>query len=352
MKVILLLIIFGFFKMEIEGKDLGIPSREKCKSGLIAHYYRDYELWKGMWPDTVSKPFDDPEKWTFTEYVYSRCEPLINHLFVRRGWFSVRWEGWIDTALYESEREGKVDVKGRINVSPAEFDISEFRIVTVDGKTFSRHDLLVLKSDISGKASMIEFRVKGNIDDNELYIDGAPYILIHNEIYKFFGAGIDFELYNTHRDWRGYPMGKWWIKFSGKEVVFLNSAISHFRDFNNRSSSINNNRDVFIFEILADDGCRLWIDGEKLIDDWRACWEQSKEARRRSSPVELDEGLHHIVVEYFQGQSLPENDADPMRLYWSCPSKGVPLQIITPVHFLHTSEQLFPSLKQSKNNKK
>jgi len=66
------------------------------KSGLAAHYYKDPQYWGGNWPDGVSVPSVNPVDWTFTTYAYTRVEPLINHLFIRNGWFTIRWVGYIE----------------------------------------------------------------------------------------------------------------------------------------------------------------------------------------------------------------------------------------------------------------
>lgn len=180
------------------------------KNGLVAHYFQDPEEWNGKWPDESSVPSDDPGNWTFTRYRYSRVEPVINHLFIRKGWFSVRWTGWFDPFA-----------PGQSN---------------------------------------------GDKDEDE--------------------------------------------------------AAEYF------------------FEILADDGCRLIIDGKTVIDDWQARWEMDPLALRRSKGVKLTPGKHDIVVEYFQGQSLKQDDRDPIRLFWSCPDRKIPKQLVPAAHFSHGEKHL------------
>jgi len=178
----------------------------KTKHGLAAHYFSDTPFWGGNWPDNISVPAVNPADWTFTAYGYSRIEPLINHQFIRRGWFSVRWKGLLNT--------------------------------------------------------------------------------VHDE---------------------------------GTEKNESRNAAD------------------YSFEIHADDGCRLFIDGKIIIDDWRPCSEISSSAIRRSPSISLEDGLHEITVEYFQGQSLKKHDRDPMKLFWSCPEKHIPKQIIPASRFSHTA---------------
>ncbi len=172
------------------------------RHGLVAHYYRDAVEWDGNW-EAGSKPQADPADETFTKYSHSRVEPLVNHLFIRRGWFSVRWQG-------------KINIPGRG--------------------------------------------------------DGAV------------------------------------------EVAF---------------------------EIWADDGCRLKIDGETVIDDWRDVSESATESHR-SGTVTLTPGKHDIVVEYFQGESLRRDDKDPIKLYWALPGRGKKKTIVPAAAFTYEDDDLYP----------
>ncbi len=183
------------------------PAGGGRRTGLVAHYYRDVAHWGGLWPDTLSVPPADPRNHTFTEYRYSRIEPLVNHLFIRRGFFTIQWSGLL-------------------RVEP------------------------------------------GQQPDRE-----------------------------------------------GEEADFL-------------------------FEVWADDGCRLILNGEVLIDSWVPMAETKPESRRRSAPVRLAPGYHEIVIHYFQGQSLEKDDRDPMRLSWSCPERSIPWQVIPASHFFHEARHL------------
>lgn len=53
----------------------------------------------------------------------------------------------------------------------------------------------------------------------------------------------------------------------------------------------------YTFYLTGDDGFRLYIDGELVIDFWRQQWEKEQ----KSEPVLLTEGRHDIRVEYLQG---------------------------------------------------
>ena len=96
-----------------------------------------------------------------------------------------------------------------------------------------------------------------------------------------------------------------------------------------------------VFTIWADDGCRLFVDGVKVIDSWIACWDESPDAWRTSPPVKLADGPHRIVVEYFQGQSLEHGDTDPIKLHWTCPGRSVDKPQILPAAYLsHTEDDM------------
>ena len=46
---------------------------------------------------------------------------------------------------------------------------------------------------------------------------------------------------------------------------------------------------------VSDDGIRVWIDGQRLIDDWT--WHPPKD---NDTVVELDAGAHEIRIEHFE----------------------------------------------------
>jgi len=80
----------------------------KRDAGLVAHYFKDPTEWDGNWKEG-QKPTVDAVAWTFREYKFSRIEPLVNHWFIRRGWFSVRWVGSIDLAPWKAKDATKKD---------------------------------------------------------------------------------------------------------------------------------------------------------------------------------------------------------------------------------------------------
>lgn len=191
----------------------GAPSADKpgqghdeFQAGLVAHYFTDPEYWAGNWPDSVGTPTVAATNWTFTNYASTRVEPLLNNWFIRHGWFTVRWQGYLDTLPGHAKPD-----------EPA----------------------------------------------------------------------------------------------------------------------------TYKFHLWADDGCRLLLDGKVVVDSWQPTWHAAPESHRYAE-VELTPGRHRIVVEYFQGQSLPKQDRDPLKLYWECAARQLPEQIIPASHFTHTAADLIP----------
>ncbi|MBL7200681.1 MAG: hypothetical protein ISS56_11055 [Anaerolineae bacterium] len=52
---------------------------------------------------------------------------------------------------------------------------------------------------------------------------------------------------------------------------------------------------TYRFYALSDDGVRLWVDGQRLIDKWR-----DQEAREYTTEVALTKGTHSLKVEYYE----------------------------------------------------
>ena len=60
------------------------------------------------------------------------------------------------------------------------------------------------------------------------------------------------------------------------------------------------------FGLFSDDGVRLWVDGELLMDHWNF-----GRAEYRSPATYLSTGYHDLVVEYFEASGEAE-----IRLWW------------------------------------
>lgn len=88
----LLLVGIGDIWAEDGAKDRS--PKDKSRSGLAVHYYRDKPFWGGNWT-TDFLPKVKPETWVFSKYLYTRVEELVNHSFVNRSWFSLRAVGQI-----------------------------------------------------------------------------------------------------------------------------------------------------------------------------------------------------------------------------------------------------------------
>ncbi len=67
----------------------------------------------------------------------------------------------------------------------------------------------------------------------------------------------------------------------------------------------------YTFYMTGDDGFRLYLDGELVIDFWRQEWEKEQ----RSEPITLTKGRHDIRVEYLQGWG-----GAWLRMEWESPS--------------------------------
>lgn len=298
--------------------------------GLVAHYFADRKNWNGNWPDTVSVPDGNPSDWTFTEYQYSRVEPVINHLFIQNGWFSVRWAGYIDPSV--TVGSSPASVSGAININPNNSDQNEFTLTLENGEMITRDQLARDYAGYSGSARSIHVKPKGNGNQNGLIVNGQPYPMMNSETYDITAEDMEVRLYNDKISDAGKAMGQWWIALTAENATVSCAG----RDTSDQPAGAEHE---YSFEILADDGCRLFIDGATIINDWRACSEKSPEALRKSQPVKLTSAPHRFIVEYFQGQSLRTGDHDPITLYWSCPSRNIQRQIVPASAFSHDDRQ-------------
>jgi hypothetical protein len=308
--------------------------KQAYEPGLLAHYFSDPVNWGGNWPDTVGVPRVNPTDWTFSEYQYSRVEPVVNHEFIKRGWFSVRWTGFLDTRGTDDDRGVRSVLAGTLNINPNNSLQNAFTLELPGGGAVTQDDIRRQGfGGYSGTVSQVTLKPKGNRDDNMLTIDGAPYPLRDRETYLITAEDMRAVLYEEATNGPAQPAGQWWLTLAASNAA-IRCDIEAPKPVLGAGAS-GDAKAEFVFEIHADDGCRLYIDGKALIDDFVPCWEQIPRSLRRSPPVLLGDGLHEITVEYFQGQSLEGGDADPMRLYWACSQKDLPRQLIRPAHLFH-----------------
>ena len=70
--------------------------------------------------------------------------------------------------------------------------------------------------------------------------------------------------------------------------------------------------ELYTFSLLADDGVRMWVDGQLVIDDWRV-----KAPSETRGQIQLSEGDHEVKVEYFQAGGHAR-----VHLFWESPSQA------------------------------
>lgn len=84
--------------------------------------------------------------------------------------------------------------------------------------------------------------------------------------------------------------------------------------------------ETYTLSTIADDGVRVWLDGNLVIDDWT--WHAALE---KTAVLPLKAGFKHAIkIEYKQGYG-----SCSMKLLWSSPSQ--PRQIIP-------ASQLYPAI--------
>ncbi len=319
---------------------VGVAANES-ERGLVAHYFADKVAWDGNWPEEVSVPRVSPADWTFTEYKYSRVEPVINHLFVNKGWFSVRWTGYIDPSAADGQDPTVHAITGEININPNNSEQNEFVLTLADGSTVTKDMLKKNYAGYEGAARYIHVKPKGNGSQNKLIVDGEPFDLVNADTYDITSSSMTVKLYNDNVNKNGKPIGNWWITVTAMEATLVCTKDGGgAAAAGGQSKKAGAAKNEYIFEIWADDGCRLFIDDKALIDDWRAAWDMAPDSLRKAAPVELTAGKHKIVVEYFQGQSLKDGDKDPIKLYWSCPAAGIPRQTVPVSCLSHGPENM------------
>lgn len=121
----------------------------------------------------------------------------------------------------------------------------------------------------------------------------------------------------TMPDFREGPWRAQWyanVDFAGEPVATTREGDVRF-DWSRGSPSPTLPRDAFsvrfdtclvldepltiTFQLVSDDGSRVFVDGEKVVDDWGVHAKQSA-----GGDVELAAGVHHLRVDYFEERAL------------------------------------------------
>ncbi len=139
-------------------------------------------------------------------------------------------------------------------------------------------------------------------------------------------AQVWWEPINSYPDWRGEYYNN--RDLAGNPVMIRNDGQINF-DWGTGAPALGMSQDHFsvrwrrffsfapgqyVVHLRVDDGARLWIGGNKLIDQW-----QLGADRTFSAPIALGGGSYEIVLEYF------ENDGQALvRLWWELAQPPTP----------------------------
>ncbi len=170
-------------------------------------------------------------------------------------------------------------------------------------------------------------------------------------------------------------MGEWYRAAEGegingfvfKDEKYLgNTLVDSFQDINFKSmisEMLGHNNDMqyvlakftgkieipenadYTFYMIGDDGFRLYIDNELVIDFWEQAWEQEK----ISEPISLTAGTHDIRIDYLQGHggawlSLKWSSVIPDTSPVSAP---IEKSHVPPSAFYQTKEHSFNAAKRA-----
>jgi hypothetical protein len=86
--------------------------------------------------------------------------------------------------------------------------------------------------------------------------------------------------------------------------------------------------EVYTFSTLSDDGCRRWINGQSIVDDWN-----HHKATEHSGQIALIAGRKYSIrLEYFENGDPPGE----IRLSWTSASQ--PMEIVPQTRFFPTDD--------------
>lgn len=173
---------------------------------------------------------------------------------------------------------------------------------------------MVAKLESNKLYQSVAKRLKREEEEAALLADAKPGLA------AFYYSGINFEPFFTKRTDKvlDFPGGKGWPAKLGKN----NFSIRWLGLLNIQRPG------DYTITVVTDDGARLLVDGNVLIDSWK-----DQGATPHSGDIKLDKGLHEIEIHYYQ-----RGGGAHFQVFWE--RKGIKKQIIPVVNIFHTKTHL------------
>ncbi|WP_246010339.1 PA14 domain-containing protein, partial [Bacillus yapensis] len=172
---------------------------------------------------------------------------------------------WTNSPLREDAT--KIQIGDRSGVNAVEKDIHWIDVEYYDAAELGKIDFSILPFEGEVENSWVgEYYPNISLSGNPFIVGGE------NSTTKFSNLNLDWKSGSPHSS---IPSDQFSARFTKKE---------------------NLEAGLYIFEVNSDDGIRVWVDDELVIDSW-----VGSNGLPKSGKVSLEGGQHTIKVEYFEG---------------------------------------------------